>query len=285
MTPAQAKDLHWNVHGLELAGLSWGGPPGVPVLCLHGWLDNAASFAVLGPLLEGCHVVAPDLTGHGKSQRRSLDATYQIWDDLPEVLGIVEALGWTRFNLIGHSRGAIIASLLAASFPERVVSLVMLDAVGPEPVPASRFPEQMRQFLEDKGRLVARDRRVFQSVEAAAATRVQRGLSAESAKLLTERNLTPCEDGYAWTPDPRLRGASAVKLGADQVAAVLGALSMPTLLLLARDGLGGRHAELEAVARRSIPGLEIDYVDGGHHFHMERVVKSLVNRLMEFIGE
>ena len=117
------------------------------------------------------------------------------------------------------------------------------------------------------------------------ASRAQSGLSAESAKLLTERNLMPCTGGFTWTTDPRLRGASAVKLGPDQVDAVLGALSMPTLLLLARDGLGGRHAELEAVARRSIPGVDVDYVEGGHHFHMERVMESLVNRIMEFIGE
>ena len=104
MSAGSAREMNWNVHGLELSGLAWGDPSGLPLLCLHGWLDNAASFAVLGPLLQGCHVVAPDLTGHGQSQRRSGDATYQIWDDLPEVLGIVEALGWDRFNLVGHSR-------------------------------------------------------------------------------------------------------------------------------------------------------------------------------------
>jgi pimeloyl-ACP methyl ester carboxylesterase len=285
MTRESAQDLHWHVHGLEMAGLAWGDPAGIPVLCLHGWLDNAASFAVLGPLLEGCYVVAPDLTGHGRSQRRSADATYQIWDDLPEVLGILEALGWTRFNLVGHSRGAIIGSLFAASFPERVASLVMLDAVGPQPVPASQFPQQMRRFLEDKFRLLARENRVVPSLEAAVGARADLGLPAESAKILTQRNLEPCEGGFTWTTDPRLRGASAVKLGPEQVDAVLGALVMPTLLLLASRGHGGRYAEMEAMARRAIPGLEVEHVEGSHHFHMEPVVKSLVGRMMEFIRE
>ena len=60
---------------------------------------------------------------------------------------------------------------------------------------------------------------------------------------------------------------------------------MPTLLLLARKGMAGRRRELEALARRSIPGLALDHVDGGHHFHMEPVVQSLVGRIMEFINE
>jgi pimeloyl-ACP methyl ester carboxylesterase len=285
MSLMTARDVHWHVHGLDLAGLYWGEPSGTPVLCLHGWLDNAASFATLGPLLEGCHVVAPDLTGHGRSQWRSLDATYQIWDDLPEVLGIIGELGWDRFNLIGHSRGAIIASLFAASFPERVASLVMLDAVGPQPVPAASFPGQLRRFLEDKGRMLARENRVVPSIEQAVAARQDKGLASEPARLLAERNLRPCDGGFTWTTDPRLRGASAVKLGAEQVSAVLGALSMPTLLMLASRGLGGQHAELESMARQSIPGLEMEYVDGSHHFHMESVIIGLVGRILEFIGE
>lgn len=284
MTGQAPREMHWNVHGLELAGLAWGEPTGLPVLCLHGWLDNAASFAVLGPLLEGCFVVAPDLTGHGRSQWRSPDATYQIWDDLPELVGILESLGWSTFNLLGHSRGAIIASLLAASMPERVNSVVMLDTVAPEPVPSEQFPDQMRRFLQDKKRLQASATRSFSGLDQAVAARQDRGLSAEIAGLLVERSLKLSEGRLTWTTDPRLHGASAVKLDSAQVDEVLGRLSMPTLLLLARHGHGGRHVELEATARRSIPEVEIDYVDGSHHFHMEPDMETIVSRVREVMA-
>ena len=284
MTPASGVEVDWYVHGLRLAGLSWGNPGSSPVLCLHGWLDNAASFAMLGPLLHGCHAVAPDLTGHGKSARRSADATYQIWDDLPEVLGVVEALGWERFSLMGHSRGAVIASLFAATFPERVDRLVLLDAVGPEPVPESEFPVQMRRFLQDKGRLLERDNRVFATVEEAIASRSEAGISASAATLLAERNLQPCEGGVTWRTDPRLHGASAVKLTEGQVQAVLQALAMPTLLLLAEGGLGGRHPEVAATAERSIRLLEMERVAGGHHFHMETPLDTVADRIGGFLA-
>jgi pimeloyl-ACP methyl ester carboxylesterase len=272
----------WQVNGLRLAGLSWGEPTGRPLLALHGWLDNAASFSLLAPLLAGFHVVALDLTGHGLSDRRSEDATYQIWDDLPQILGVVDALGWDSFSLLGHSRGAIISSLLASTFPERVERLVLLDAVMPQSVAEEEYATQMRKFVQDKQRLLRRDTRVFESVEAAVATRVERGLSHSAARLLVERNLQACAGGYTWTTDPRLRGASAVKLTAGQNQAVLEALDMPTLLLMAQEGFG-RHPEVAANAKRYIRNLTVEKIDGGHHFHMEACVSTVAQRIVDFL--
>ena len=108
----QATELSWEANGLHIAGLAWGDPAAKPMLALHGWLDNAASFACLAPLLGEYYIVAVDLTGHGLSDKRSKDATYQIWDDLPQIASVLDQLGWERFDLVGHSRGAVIASLL-----------------------------------------------------------------------------------------------------------------------------------------------------------------------------
>jgi pimeloyl-ACP methyl ester carboxylesterase len=50
---------------LALAAREWPGD-GPKVLALHGWLDNAASFDPLLPLLPDVHAVAIDLPGHGR---------------------------------------------------------------------------------------------------------------------------------------------------------------------------------------------------------------------------
>lgn len=275
--------LQWQVNNLHLAGLSWGEPGDKPLLALHGWLDNAASFACLAPFLTGFHVVALDLTGHGQSAHRSKDASYQIWDDLPEILGVLEALGWDTFDLMGHSRGAIIATLLASTYPERVNRLVLLDAVSPEAVAEESFPLQMRKALHDKRRLLAQTNRVFSSVDEAIAYRVERGLSAAAAKVLVERNLRVCPGGVTWTTDPRLRGASAVKLTEAQIRAVLDALKMPTLLMLAQDA-SRQLPELADYARRYIKHLTLQTIEGGHHFHMESSVKDIANRVEHFLS-
>lgn len=278
----QPVPMAWQVNGLHLAGLSWGKAGGKPLLALHGWLDNAASFALLAPLLPAYHIVALDLTGHGHSDRRSDDASYQIWDDLPEILGVLAELGWDSFTLMGHSRGAIIASLLASAYPERVQSLILLDAVSPAAVAETEFPAQMRRALTDKPRFLSRDNRVFSSVEEAAEARQVRGIAPAAATLLAQRNLRECSGGLTWTTDPRLRGASAVKLTEGQVRAVLQALSMPVLLLLASDA-SQRFPELAAHARRYIKGLEVHEIEGGHHFHMESPVVDVARRVEQFL--
>jgi len=276
--------LAWEVNGLRLAGLSWGEPGARPVLALHGWLDNAASFAVLAPLLEQHYVVAVDLTGHGRSAHRSADASYQIWDDLPELLGVLDALGWDHFSLMGHSRGAIISSLLASVVPARVERLVLLDGVAPPPVGEGEFPGQLRRHLEDKRQWARRENRVYSSIEAASASRTGISAPPAAAAQLTERNLRPCEGGYTWTTDLRLRGASAVKLTGGQIRAVLSALTMPTLLLIAEQARAARP-EVASLARQYIRHLELSEVAGGHHFHMEPGAAKVACQITRFLRE
>ena len=283
LTSRQPVSLQWQVNNLKLAGLAWGNPQDKPVLALHGWLDNAASFACLAPVLEGYYVVALDLTGHGQSACRSADASYQIWDDLPEILGVLNALGWDSFQLIGHSRGAIIASLLASAFPERIRGLVLLDALSPHPVPEEQFPAQLRKALREKPRLAARTSRVFSSVEEAVATREKSGLAADAARMLVERNLRACSGGVTWTTDARLHGASAVKMSTGQINAVLGALDMPTLLILAGDSTM-QPPGLAEYARRHVEQLVVQTVPGGHHFHMESGVREIAQQLLHFFA-
>lgn len=279
----QARESRFEVNGLAISGLSWGDPGETPLLALHGWLDNAASFACLAPLLQGYHVVALDLTGHGRSDWRSADASYQIWDDLPEVLGVIDALGWDRFNLMGHSRGAIISTMMASSFPERVQKLVMLDAVSPGPVMAEQFPQQLRKALLEKPALLGRDNRVLSSVEAAIDSRCRTGLSRAAAEILVRRGIRGCQRGLTWTTDPRLHGASAVKLTDGQIRAVLSGLEMPTLLMVAQTNARG-IPDMVRRAKEYIPSVLVEDIEGGHHFHMESATAGVAQRILAFLS-
>lgn len=285
MTAAQPVELNWTVDGLKLKGLAWGDPGATPVLALHGWLDNAASFAMLAPRLDGYYVIAPDLSGHGQSDWRSPDATYQVYDDVPQIIGLVDQLSWDTFRLVGHSRGAIISSILTAAFPERVTQLVLLDGVSPAPLPENEFPSQLRRFVDERRRLAARKPRVYRSTGEAFTAREEQGLNSEAARLIVSRNLRPCEGGYQLTTDPRLRGASAVKLTPGQINGVLDALQCPTLLLMAETGLAVTHAKKFSAMDEHVPRAQVETFPGGHHFHLEPGVVKLAERILSFFED
>ena len=100
-------------------------------MALHGWLDNAATFDLLAPLLDCFHIVAVDFAGHGWSEHRAAGTRYHILDHVDDVLSIVNQLGWQQFTMIGHSMGAGVASLFSSALPERVQKLVMIEGLGP----------------------------------------------------------------------------------------------------------------------------------------------------------
>lgn len=285
MTAIEPREQRWQVDGLELVGLCWGDPCHKPVLALHGWLDNAASFARLAPLLDGYYVVALDLTGHGQSSHRSLDSTYQIWDDLPQLVAVIEQLGWQQFDIVGHSRGAMISALLAAVLAEKVGHLVMLDAMLPDPVAPDAFISQLQRFIEQRATLCQRSTRTVANMTQAIALREAVDLTPEAAALLVERGTRQLPDGtIAWTYDQRLRGASAVKMTGSQRKALAQALTMPVLVILAEDGLIKKYGDVTASARALMPEATIHWLAGGHHFHMEDEVQSIADSIVSFFG-
>ena len=229
-------------------------------------------------------MVAIDLTGHGQSDRRSPDATYNVWDDLPQILGVIDALGWDRCGLVGHSRGGIISTLFAAAKPDRVKHLVLLDALIPEPIDESKAPEQLGRFVDDRLRLMARDDRVLPDLESAAMARVRRGLDENAARLLTSRAVAHTEHGVRWTSDPRLYGASASKLTAGQIKAILGAIEAPVLVALAEDG-HARHPELLEMAREHLQNFRSVTLPGCHHFHMLASAPDIAHCIEEFLNQ
>ena len=277
----------WTVEGLRIAGLLFGPENGIPVLALHGWLDNAASFARLAQFLSGLRLVALDMPGHGLSDHRSADAGYQIWDDLPQLVGILDQLGWEKCVLMGHSRGAMIASLLACVLPERVSALITLDGMLPYPTDDGMMVEQLRNYLSDRHKQAQRPKRLFASHADFVERRARSGEPRIVAEQLAERNLRQTDQGFEWRGDPRLSGASAMKLNAGQCEAMLKALTMPVLNVWATPGerLKKLMDAARALAAQHVPDLTSVEVAGHHHWHMEeptaREIAVVIERLLQ----
>ena len=252
-----------------LQGLRWGEPELPAVLALHGWLDNAASFAPLAPLLPGLQIIALDLPGHGKSDHRSPGGRYHLLDYLPAVLEAAGELGLNELILMGHSLGGAIAGLIAASLPERVKALVLLEAIGPLSEPEDKAPGRLRDSLLAFAASGAKAPASYPDLQALVDVRARVGkMSDSSARLLIERNVVESAEGYRWRSDSRLRLPSPMYFSEVQVLEYLKAISVPTQILLGSDGLPAEREHLKA-RLEVVPQAEVEWFEGAHHVHMD----------------
>jgi pimeloyl-ACP methyl ester carboxylesterase len=180
-----ASELSLELPHLRLAAQAWGDPQLPRLLALHGWLDNAASFDRLAPLLcEHFHIVAIDLPGHGRSGHRPPGTWYHYVDYLGDALAAADALGWTQFGLLGHSLGGAVASMLAAASPQRIERLFLIEALGPLTAEVDQTLSLLQRAISQRHGLPAKALRVFASEAEAAQTRAKAGdLSLEAAQL------------------------------------------------------------------------------------------------------
>ena len=109
------------------------GGSGPPLLLLHGYPQTHLMWRKLGPRLAAeFTVVAPDLRGYGDSSKPPAGpehvnyAKRALAQDQVETMA---ALGFERFCVVGHDRGARVAHRLARDHPERVQRLALLDIV------------------------------------------------------------------------------------------------------------------------------------------------------------
>jgi 3-oxoadipate enol-lactonase len=117
--------------GIRLAYRVSGSPGAPPLVLLHGLGDGAASWEGVAPAFaRRWRVYAPDLRGHGRSDRTG---NYSVELMEADLLGFLDALGLDRVDLIGHSMGGLVGYLLAGDHPERVARLILEDVAALRP--------------------------------------------------------------------------------------------------------------------------------------------------------
>lgn len=255
---------------LALSALTWGNEDSPALLALHGWLDNAGSFALLAPLLATqYHVIALDLPGHGHADHLPAGASYHYVDYVRVVLAAIDALQLDRLTLLGHSLGAGIAALTAAAAPGRIAQLLLIEGLGPLGDDGSHTLQRFCAALapRDGG---SKPLRVFRDVaQAVSARSIVSGLPAELARPIVERGLIETEGGWRWRSDPQLTRPSATRLAESQIHALLRGIDAPTALLLAQPATSYLPSAPMQARAACVANIRISHLDGGHHLHLE----------------
>jgi haloacetate dehalogenase len=103
------------------------GGDGPPVVLLHGHPRTHATWhAVAARLAPHHHVVCPDLRGYGESEQVEPYTKRAMAND---VVGVMRALGHERFAVVGHDRGAYVATRLGLDHPGAAERMVILEAM------------------------------------------------------------------------------------------------------------------------------------------------------------
>ncbi|PKI14258.1 alpha/beta fold hydrolase [Colwellia sp. 12G3] len=295
-------ELSYQLGDLSLTALACGNKEHQPMLCLHGYLDNAASFLPLmqqtaqeSDLLHNRRIIALDWPGHGHSDHRSVGAHYHFFDYVSDLFALFELNNWQAIDIVAHSMGAMIASAFAAAFPEKVKSLTLIDSFGFICASAEQTTEQLRKGVLSRVKSV-KSSRAFTAETAVKARQHVSDLNTEHAKLIVQRSLIQVEATssekaavddtsvlYRWRSDPRLRTLSPYRLSLAQGQQLFSDIKCPLQLVYGDKGMEMVTTGLENFSA-FVNNLITTKLEGGHHVHMEQT-KELSSLLSHFLSK
>jgi pimeloyl-ACP methyl ester carboxylesterase len=115
------------VHGYRRAyRISGSGPA---LLLLHGLACDSSTWAdVMPSLSEHFTVIAPDLLGHGESDKPNAD--YSLGGFANGMRDLLTILGIDKVTVVGHSLGGGVAMQFAYQFPDRTERVVLVSTGG-----------------------------------------------------------------------------------------------------------------------------------------------------------
>jgi len=269
---------------IKISGKFWGRENGEPTFALHGFLDNANSFDMIAPDLEGLRIFAMDFAGHGWSDYRREGELYSGLNDIRDVLAVADALGWQSFNIIGHSMGAEIGSQLAGLFPDRVRRLICIDGysgTNGAKETLGYLHSTIHASFKQKSKL-----KVFPTLDSMVKRLCEAtGQNAESAGCLLQRGHKAVEGGFTWRTDPRIKGSGPLELTRTQLGQLLENTTAETLFIVADMENDWLKRSIEVIVERDDNHLTLVHLPGHHHLHMQDQSAEIAVMINDFCRE
>ena len=268
---------------LEAGGLAgWIGPtrPGPPVLLLHGGPGLSYEYLDgLGDEIGAGHTVAA-FQQRGL-EPSTLDGPFDIPTAVADVVAVLDALGWERALVVGHSWGGHLLFHVAVAAPQRLLGALAVDPLGAvgdggeadfEAELGTRIPEDVRERAEELDQRALRGEGTTGEVD-------------ESMRLLWPAYFASPDDAPAF---PGLRCSipayselyAALKAELPALEAALGGIRVPFGFVA--GGASPMPTSASVATAAAIPGAWVEVVPGAGHFVWHErpgCVRSALERL------
>ncbi|MCZ8037619.1 MAG: alpha/beta hydrolase [Microcystis sp. LE17-20A] len=247
-------------NSMAISYLQWS-DRGRPLLLLHGMADHALVWSSLGDYLSSNYqVIAPDLRGHGESDKPATG--YHFQDYIGDLRALINHLGWRQAHILGHSWSAKIAAIWATQQPEVFKSLILVDPFFIDKMPSwmrITFPilYQVLPFLK-----ITRSFDSYQSIEAIASQLKQYKGWSNLQQEVFKNAIEQKADG-SWSSKFTLSAREEIFEDVMGFAGLTKTLDIPSLLILPQQGLNRTAWQIQSY-KKYLTSLEIKKIPGNH---------------------
>jgi pimeloyl-ACP methyl ester carboxylesterase len=300
---SRQKKINTSKYFIILSAKAWGDPRGEPILAVHGVHDNAATFDTLIPLLlqlveHPLYVVSVDLPGHGLSSPLAPGIQYRFTDILGSLHRVISQLEWHRFHYLGHSLGGLIGYYFAASYPDLVEKLIVIDAIFFKMYPAQYLSNLLRAYGEKLLNFEKKDEAgngplsytLDQALRKLADSRGTE-MTESGIRALASRGLKCVKDPenlYRFSRDQRIKFLIYPVLHKEEATKIMSQVKCQLLIVTGNESqTTAKNSFGEAmlnVVRKSCSYFRHHVVDGDHDVHLnfpERVAPLVAKFLCE----
>lgn len=267
---------------------------GPPLLMLHGDPQTHLCWHKVAPhLIDQFTVVLTDIRGRGETHKPSVSPTHQAYSKramAAEQVEVMRRLGFDRFSVAGHDRGARVARRMALDHPEVIKSVAVMDIV-----PAL-------DFYENTDAYIAQDYYYFYFLTQPAPN-PERLISGDPRGFMREillgltKETQPYDDGAletylqaSTTPESISAMCECFRAGItrdcedDRADLAKGRkMQCPTLVFWGEQGVVGRHFDMQKIWRNWADTVSFAPMPCGH-FVPEEASEQVVQHLLEFLS-
>ena len=272
---------------LRLHYLDWGNSGAPNLLLIHGIHDHCHSWDWLADMFrDKCHIVAPDLRGHGDSEW-SKGSGYGHLEYVYDIAQLVRQRKIDPVTVIAHSMGGTIAAIHASIYPALIKKLVLVEAIGLYPQTSAHNPSQeLSQWVESNHLLAGRVPKRYPTL-AEAYQRMQETnphLSPEQARHLTIHGSHQNEDGtYTWKFDNYTRTHTPYDVPEQDVIELWKRITCPVLIVNSTEGYPHRIGH-DGTNQYFSNVQSVEISNAGHWTHHDRLVE-FADEVLHFLQE